>query len=257
MALVTMPARSHRLIVALSCAAASVLLPGRAASAGWIYNEGEAPVRAAIIESVRARMGATVDVTIGSLTIREAASGGLVAPLAAVPDAGSRTGGFVRFVLYDGRTAAATAGATRPAARRVGTADAEIFVAAEQVKARRTISRGQTIGAEDVESARGDVGRVPMKMLPGVRMTIGAKALRPIAEGDRIAAAMIAAPALVKSGDAVQTIVRIGSLEAHGVAIAAQNGTLGAEIRLVNASSRRSLRGRVVGEREVEVMHEH
>jgi flagella basal body P-ring formation protein FlgA len=55
----------------------------------------------------------------------------------------------------------------------------------------------------------------------------------------------------------VQTIVRVGSMEAHGVAIATQTGSLGEEIRLVNASSRRSLRGRVIGAREVEVMYEH
>jgi flagella basal body P-ring formation protein FlgA len=250
--------RSHRrLIVALWCAAASVLLPGRTASASWIYNEGEAPVRAAIIEAVRARMGASVDVTIGGLTIREVASGALVAPIAAVPDVGARTGGFVRFVLYDGRTANTTAGAARPAPRRVGTADAEIFVAADQVTARHAITRGQILAADDVEAARLDLGRAPIRPLPAARLAIGAKALRPIAAGERIAAAMIAAPALVKSGDAVQTIVRIGSLEAHGMAIAAQPGTLGAEIRLVNVSSRRTLRGRVVGEREVEVMYEH
>jgi flagella basal body P-ring formation protein FlgA len=233
----------------MSCVAASVLLQPHAAHAGWIYNEAEAPVRAAIIDAVRSRMGAAVDVTIATLRIREANGNTLTASAAlhAVPDVGARTGGFVRFVLYDARANK----------RRMGTADAEIFVSAEHVMARRAIPRGQTIAAADVDASHEDVGRVPLKPLPIARVAIGAKALRPIAPGERIVPAMIAAPALVKSGESVQTIARQGSLEARGTAVATQTGALGAEIRLVNTNSRRSLRGRVVGAGEVEVMHEH
>jgi len=255
----------RRLIVAVSCLIAGVLLHPRGVQAGWIYNEGEAPVRAAIIEAIKARMGSGVDVTLGALQIRQVPGATLVAPLAAVPDAGGRTGGFIRFVLYDGRAArqqilhGQTSGgaAGKISGRRLATADAEVFVAADQVSARQAIATGTIIAASDLDMAREDVGRVPLRPLPDARFAIGARALRPIVAGDRLSAAMIVAPALVKSGDEVQTIVRVGSLEAHGVAIATQTGSLGAEIRLVNATSRRTLRGRVVGAREVEVMYEH
>jgi flagella basal body P-ring formation protein FlgA len=240
--------RMRMLIVALAWFAAG----------GWIYNEGEAPVRAAIIEAVRARMGAKVEVTLGSLQIRQAGPAAanttsIAGPLTAIPDAGARTGGFIRFVIYDNRarTAPKTLG------RRLATADAEVFVAAEQVKARRAIASGATIAAGDLETLTEDVGRTLLKPLPDSRFAIGAKALRPIAPGERVTTTMIVAPALVKSGDQVQTVVRVGSLEAHGVAVATQTGSLGEEIRLVNTSSRRTLRGRVIGAREVEVMHEH
>jgi flagella basal body P-ring formation protein FlgA len=242
---------SRRVLVALSCAAAGLLLRGQPAGA-WINNEAEAPVRAAIIDAVHARMGAAVDVTIGQLKIRETNGATLTAPIAAVPDVGARTGGFVRFVLYDGRAAAGT---TKQPPRRVGAADAEIFVVAEQVQARHAIARGKAIDESDVDVVRGDVGRVPLKPMPTARLAIGARALRPIVAGDRLANAMIAAPALVKSGDEVHTIVRVGALEAHGTAVAAQTGSLGDEIRLVNSASRRSMRGRVIGTREVEVTH--
>lgn len=240
----------------------------RAARAGWIYNEAEAPVRAAIIAAVRARMGAAVEVSVATLRIREANGNALTASsvLTAVPDVGARTGGFVRFVLYDGRAAAsairpgdaaAASAATRPSGRRMATADAEIFVIAEHVRARRAIERGQTIAAEDVEATHADVGRVPLQPLPVVRATIGTQAVRPIAAGERIAPAMIKARALVKSGDAVETIARKGALEVRGTAVATQTGGYGAQIRLVNTSSRRSFRGRIVGAGEVEVMYEH
>ena len=246
--------RTRMLIVALSWFAAG----------GWIYNEGEAPVRAAIIDAVRTRMGSKVEVTIGALQLRQAgtaasgttaASSNIVAPVTAVPDAGARTGGFIRFVIYDARGRTGTTSKTL--GRRLGTADAEVFVAAEQVKARRAIASGATIAADDLQTLNEDVGRTMLKPLPDSRFAIGSKALRPIAPGERVTTAMIAAPVLVKSGDQVQTVVRLGSLEAHGVAVATQTGSLGEEIRLVNTSSRRTLRGRVIGAREVEVMHEH
>jgi len=250
---------SRRLIAALSSIAASVLMSVPTAHAGWIYNELEAPVRAAIVEAVRARMGSDVDVSIGTLQIRQANGAMPVPSIAAVPDVGARTGGFVRFVLYDGRTTptAAGGGATPGSGRRVGTADAEIFVIADQVKARHAIPRGQVIAKDDIDGGREEIGRMPLKLLPGVRLALGAKTVRAIAAGERIVAAMISAPTMVKSGDAVQTVVRVGSVEARGTAIATQTGTLGEEIRLVNVNSRRTLRGRVIGEREVEVLHEH
>lgn len=236
--------------VALACAAAGLLCCGHpaAAEAGWINHENDAAVRAAIIDAVHARMGVTVDVAIGELTVRAVANVRLTAPLSAVPDAGSRTGGFARFVLYDGRGSGATP------TRRVGVADAEIFVVTEQLQARRPIARGNVIAADDVEIVRDEVGRVPLRPIPTARGAIGARAIRAIAAGDRLSLGMLASPALVKSGDEVQTVVRVGSLEARGTAVAAQTGVLGAEIRVVNSTTRRSLRARVIGAREVEVV---
>ena len=89
-------------------------------------------------------------------------------------------------------------------------------------------------------------------------MLAGARVSRPIAAGradPRVDGAR--RTQLVKSGDEVQTVVRIGALEARGSAIAAQSGTLGEEIRVVNADSKRALKARVTGEGEVEVIHEH
>ncbi len=40
-----------------------------------------------------------------------------------------------------------------------------------------------------------------------------------------------------------RTVVRIGALEARGSAVAAQSGALGDEIRVVNADSKRALKG--------------
>lgn len=214
----------------------------------------EARVRAAVIEAVQARMGAAVQVTLGEPRVRS--TGALPARLAAVADVGSHTGGSVRFMLFERDAAARVPATTVPArARRVGSVDVEVDVQAEQLRARGPIARGADITAADVEPAIAGVGRVPFKPLPAAGRALGARAARDIAAGQVITAALLVVSPLVQSGDEVTTRVRVGALEARGIAVAAQSGALGDEILLVNAESRRRLKGRITGKREVEVLH--
>jgi flagella basal body P-ring formation protein FlgA len=53
----------------------------------------------------------------------------------------------------------------------------------------------------------------------------------------------------------VVTVARIGALEIRGRAIAAQSGSLGETVIVVNPESRKRLRGRIVADATVEVMH--
>lgn len=217
-------------------------------------EDDEARVRAAVIEAVQARMGTSVQVTLGEPRVR--ATGTLPARLAAVADVGSHTGGSVRFMLFERDASSLVPATTVPArARRVGSVDVEVDVQAEQLRARGPIARGADITAADVEPAVAGVGRVPLKPLPAAGRALGARAARDIAAGQVITAALLVVSPLVQSGDEVTTRVRVGALEARGIAVAAQSGALGDEILLVNAESRRRLKGRITGKREVEVLH--
>jgi flagella basal body P-ring formation protein FlgA len=213
----------------------------------------QADVRDAIVSAVRARMGVAAEINIGEIYVRllkgkrEAPRKGAVV---ALPDAGARTGGFVRFLLFDGPVD------RRQPARRLGSADVELHVTMPHLRASHALSPRTIVGRADVEQVTADVGRMPLQVLPREGAVIGARVLRPIAAGKPIVASMVAATPLVRSGDEVRTIVRVGTLEVRGMAIAAQTGTLGEKIRVVNAESRRALEGRVVGEGEVEVIHE-
>lgn len=238
-------------------------------AAGQTVDEpSDARVREAIVEAVRARMGADVEVTVKDLRVRLA--GELPAQLSAMPDAGAQTGGPVRFMLFD----AADVADTNPAetgvvsraasaqrvnaaahARRVGSVDLKLFVSGPRVVARAVIARGAQVDAADIDALAGDMGRQPIKPLEPAARIVGARAVRTIAAGELITPRLLALAPLVQSGDEVRTRVRIGELEAHGQAVAAQNGALGQEIILI-AESKRRLRGRVIGEREVEVLHE-
>lgn len=217
-------------------------------------EDDEARVRAAVIEAVQARMGTAVQVTLGEPRVR--ATGALPARLAAVADVGSHTGGSVRFMLFERDASSLVPATTVPArARRVGSVDVEVDVQAEQLRARGPIARGADITAADVEPAVAGVGRVPLRPLPAAGRALGARAARDIAAGQVITAALLVVSPLVQSGDEVTTRVRVGALEARGIAVAAQSGALGDEILLVNAESRRRLKGRITGKREVEVLH--
>jgi flagella basal body P-ring formation protein FlgA len=216
----------------------------RAAQIDAARTADEGAVRQAIVDAVRMRMGSQAQVTFGAFRMRgvEAIAGSVLA----VPDAGARTGGFARFMLHAGSATA----------RRIGSVDAEVFVALPHLRARRDLAPRAIVAREDVEDATEDVGRQPFDPMPSASAIVGARVVRPIAAGRTIAMSMVTAPPLVRSGDEVRTIVRVGGLEARGTAIAAQTGTLGDEIRVVNADSRRTLKVRVVGEGQVEVIHE-
>lgn len=229
--------RASRVSVATVALALSACAANAAAS-------DEPLVTAAIERAVRLRMGADVDVAISGLRVQ-----GLVEEgddLQAIPDPGAKVGGPVRFALRVRRRGSDTV--------RIGRAEAGVTVRAMHPRASRDIARGTVITEADIEMVIDSVGRVPLKPVPPVAP--GLKALRAIRSGDVLRAKMFAGTALVKAGDEVVTRASVGGVEVTGRAIAAQSGQFGRVIRVVNPDSGKRLRGRVVGEREVEVFHE-
>ena len=205
---------------------------------------GDPLVTSAIVRAVQLRMGADVDVSVTRLQVL-----GLPrdeGPLQAVPEPGAMVGGPMRFALRLRRPGSE--------AVRLGRAEAIVTVRALHARARQDIARGTVITEADIEMVIDEVGRVPLKPVP--RVIPGMRALRDIRGGDMLLARMFTALALVKAGDEVVTRASVGGVEVTGRAIAAQNGQFGRIIRVVNPDSGKRLRGRVIGEREVEVFHE-
>jgi flagella basal body P-ring formation protein FlgA len=225
-------------IAAAVLAGAVVLAGARPSPAATADRDAVAD---AIVAAVRARMGGDVRVAIASLQVRQARA---ATQLAAIPDAGSRVGGPMRLLLVD----ASGAGA----GQRIGSADAVVSVEAAHVVARNPVARRQRFEAGAVGEVIGDVGRVPLQRWPRLADVVGSAAKRDVRAGDPIAFAHIVRPALVERGDEVATIARVGAVEVRSRARAAEAGALGEPVRVV--VNRRTLRARVVGEREVEVM---
>jgi flagella basal body P-ring formation protein FlgA len=227
-------------LVALAAGFAVGLEAAAPVAAPTVGAAVEEAVRAAIVTSVRARMGQSADVRIETLDIRAEP---FDAAIEAVPDAGARVGGPVRFLLMTG--------AVGDGRRRVGSADVTVRVVAPHVRAASAIARGEAMTAAVLSATTDDVGRVPLQKLPVLAQVVGAQARRALAAGALITDTVVGAAPLVRSGDEVTTIVRVGGVEVRSRAIATMAAALGDTVRVV--ANRRSLRGRVVGAGEVEI----
>jgi len=225
--------------LAMLVAAAPVPLPAATGT--------DAAVRAAIVRSVRARMGDMVEVRVEELSPRVFATPGQ--DLTAAPEPGARLGRSIRFSL---RSRSATD--SRRIGSTVGYATAVIFVAALHVRSARALDRGTVLEAADLVESRGEVGAVRMVRLPVAADMVGAVAMRPLAADEVLVGGIVSEPPMVRAGDLVLVRAVSGAVVATGEAIASQSGKRGDTIRVVNPASRRAFRARVTGPRETEVI---
>ncbi len=230
------------LLLTVALAAAPIIGTGGTTAAASPGSAVEAEVRAAIVRAVETRMAAAraaVEVTVDGLRVHGVPPGG---GLRATPDAGSRAGGPMRFILH-------AAGGARGG--RAGSADAVVRLRARFARATRALGPGTVLAPGDVDSTIGDPGRIPLQPLPQPDALIGARLRRTIAAGGAIAADAVSAAPLVRRGDDVATRVRVGPVLAHGRATALEDGALGAIVRV--QVEKRRLRGRVSAAGEVEI----
>jgi flagella basal body P-ring formation protein FlgA len=206
----------------------------------------EAAVRRAILEAVRARVGTAADVVIDDL--RFSVTGHAAGSLVATPESGARLACPVRFSLS---RRADRAGAPPKLA---GFAAASVRVSAEHLRAARALAAGSVLGPQDVTVAHDEVGNVPMRLLPGLDDITGARTLRTLSEGDVLSRSAVAVRPLVQSGDVVVVRLVAGSVQVEGTGVAAQSGSAGEIVRVVNPNTRRALQARVVGRGQVEVI---
>jgi flagella basal body P-ring formation protein FlgA len=226
---------------------AAVVLACLSLSAPLVAQPATADVEAAVAaatSAVREAFGGDADVALSSPVLTLVPGAGAI--VRAVPEPSSRTGGPVRFVLYG-------EGGGTPA--RVGRLGAVVQVVAPHVRTRQKIAIGDALTADALEVVRDDVGRQPLAPLPGLEAVRGLTTRKALLAGEIVTRVAAVVPALVNSGDEVVTIARVGALEVRGRAVAAQSGTLGATVIVVNPDSKKRLRARVVGEALVEVLH--
>jgi flagella basal body P-ring formation protein FlgA len=196
-----------------------------------------ADVRVAIARAVADRIGGDALVTVTALQTSVAEGTALVAN----PEPGARTSAPARFVLFDGHA-------------RVGTAVATVHVNARHVRARRVIARDEAVVAADVEEVNAPLRNQPMKRVPALSDVIGTRVRRQIAAGEAITTAVVQVIPLVRSGDKVTMVVRVGAVEAEGRGVASGSGHVGDVIRVTNPATRRPLKARITGPGEVEII---
>ena len=202
-----------------------------------------ARVGEAIARAVAARMGPGAAARVEQLSITATPGTG---PLEVTPAPDARTGRLSSYSLTT---------ITPGGPRRLGSAMATVRVETDMLRATRALARGDTLIQDDVVAGRGDADGVVLKRLPIAAETLGARVKRAVEEGALLSSDVLSVPWSVRSGQQVRLRAVVDGIEAHGMAVATENGRIGTVIRVVNPDSRRTLVGRVVGPGEVEVMH--
>jgi len=193
-------------------------------------------VAAAIERAVVDRMG-DVQVVVRQTSTTIGDRSGLEAYI----EPGSRLGQPIRFILAaDGK--------------RVGSVVARIDVIADAPRARHGLGRDQEITAADVETARVEIKNVLIRRLPEAADVLGARARRDIVAGELLTNAVVTVPPAVRSGDEVQVVVTVGSVQVSGVGRASGSGQVGDLVRVMTPTSRKSLSARIIGRGAVEIV---
>jgi flagella basal body P-ring formation protein FlgA len=206
-------------------------------------SASDADVIAAIVRAVHRRVGAGIHVVVGDLHVRGDLTGtdGLVALL----DPSLRFGRRSRIVVKGLRG--------RGRSGRLAEADAVVRARAPHYEVITPLLRGDPVTPEAVRRVDGWLDGQPLK--PLVEDLAGARTLRPLVPGDVLTNRDVAVPPTIRSGDPVRLRLATAHVEVSVEGVAAQDGRIGDRIRVVNPSSGRVLRGRVVGPNAVEVNH--
>jgi flagella basal body P-ring formation protein FlgA len=137
---------------------------------------------------------------------------------------------------------------------RVGEASATVTAVGSVVRTTRDIARASIVSAPDVEQAEMSLENQPLRPVLTMPEIVGGRVTRPLRAGQVVDAVSIAPVPTIKAGDQVRVVMRIATVEVETVAIAADNGTVNQIVKVVNPATRRTLRARVVGKGEVEVI---
>ena len=210
-------------------------------------------LEAALVDAVRARMGADAQVIVERVEIFTAPGAGAAnaADLEARPDPAAVLGRPVGFTLFssigDGRSARVAV---------VGRATATLHVRVPHAVAARIIARGELLGEGAVDPSDDEVTDVPMRRLPSAADLDRARATEHLAAGELVRPSAVRTVPAVRSGDLVRATADVGPVLVTATLVAAQNGNRGDVIRVVNRDSRRELRARIVAKGTVEVVHD-
>jgi flagella basal body P-ring formation protein FlgA len=143
----------------------------------------------------------------------------------------------------------------------VGEQSGELFAIAAEVRpspravvAVRAITRGQRIGAADVELQRIEAGTPQSSFFPALEDVVGKEATRNVAPGQVLDEGYVRSPLLVRRGDVVDLYARAGGVQVRTRARAKEEGSHGSLIQVELLTDRRALVARVCGIQEVEIL---
>lgn len=123
----------------------------------------------------------------------------------------------------------------------------------EVVVAVRTMVRDEIVSADDVILQRRELDGVVGGYLTQLSDPLGMRVVRTIRADEVVNPAYLTQPILVKRGDRVTIMARSGGVEVRMDGKALSDGVMGAQIRVMNLSSKKEVKGIVLGQGSVEI----
>ncbi len=151
---------------------------------------------------------------------------------------------LVEAVVTDGRGGRAS---------RSATVTFRINTLQDAVVAVRDLPRRTVVRAADVRVERRASSRLPAGAAHQVDQVVGKELSRSFAPGEVVTVYSLTAPLVIRRGSVVSLVVEGPNFKILARGIAAEDGALGAPIRVINQASRREVVGRVEDERTVRV----
>ena len=131
---------------------------------------------------------------------------------------------------------------------------ADIAVLAEVVVAKRPLKRHRRITEDDVEIREKNLAGLPSNIILEYENVLGKRAKRNIGANTVLRSDLIEFPPLVKRGDVVLIVAESGGLRITALGMVKQReGRRGERIRVENIDSKRSIYGRVLDAKTVQV----
>jgi len=117
-----------------------------------------------------------------------------------------------------------------------------------------SMQAGQTISGGDIEERERDLSMLPEDAVLSRTEVEGLRTLRPLSEGSFIRRGDVASPIVLKRGAQVTLIAKVGPVEAKALGTTKEDGAAGQVITVVNSSSKRTVKARVVDSETVEAV---
>jgi len=131
--------------------------------------------------------------------------------------------------------------------------DAQVTAPRKMVVAVRSLSRGVTVCATDVELCSITPSQAAADGFRAIEQVVGRETTRAIPKGKPLSAEMLRAPLLVRRGDVVTVIARSAGIRIRTTARARDDGSLDDLVAVESLAGRQRYFARVTGVREVDV----
>jgi flagella basal body P-ring formation protein FlgA len=122
------------------------------------------------------------------------------------------------------------------------------------VCADRYLPRNSTLKAADLRFERINISKAPRNLITHLNHSVGKRLKQSVKAGQYLRANMLAAPLVIQRGDRVKILVENGPLKIETIGVAKNSGGIGAQIRVENISSKKTVVGRIRDATTVEIL---